>query len=122
MDSPKLLIIDDDMEFTTMLSEVSSAEGFSVLVSHSGRDGLVQALTHHPDVIISDFFMPEMSGLDMTKELREDVWGKDVPILLLTNMSQSDISPVASLGIECLLKTDVTLEEIVAKAKALLAR
>jgi two-component system, chemotaxis family, chemotaxis protein CheY len=119
---PKLLVIDDDLEFTAMLSEVCTAEGFTVTVSHAGRDGLVQALTQHPDVIISDFFMPEMSGLDLAKELRVDAWGKEVPIVLLTNMSRADISLDPSLNVECMLKTDSTLEDIAAKAKSLLAK
>jgi two-component system response regulator CpxR len=120
--NPTLLVIDDDVEFTSMLSEVCTAEGFSVSVSHAGRDGLVQALKTHPNVIISDLFMPEITGPELAKELRADEWGSTVPILLLTNMSQSDISLDESLNVQCLLKTDVTLEEIAAKAKALLAQ
>jgi len=120
--TPKLLLIDDDLEFTSMLSEMCTADGFTVFISHTGKDGLVQALTNHPDVIISDLFMPELSGADLAKELRTDEWGKNVPILLLTNMSKADIALDDSLNVECLLKTDVTLDEIVAKAKSLLAK
>jgi len=118
---PKLLLIDDDIEFTGMLSEICSEKGFTVAVAHTGRDGLIQALSEHPDVIVCDYFMPEMTGADVARELRNNEWGKNVPILLLTNMSKSDIALDDALRVECLLKTDVTLEDIAAKATTLLA-
>jgi len=119
---PKLLLIDDDVEFTQMLQEICEERGFSVIVAHNGSEGLACALKEQPNVVISDYFMPEMTGLDLATALRETDWGKTVPILLLTNMSQADISPTESLNVLCLLKTDVTLDEIAQKAESLLSQ
>jgi len=118
----KILIVDDDQMFSDMLGEVLTAEGFSVLVEHDGAHGLAQALTEHPDLIMMDYFMPGVTGAQAVQQLRADAWGSSVPVVFLTNMAQTDISLTPEHNMECLLKTDWTLDGLVQKVKEILAR
>ena len=117
-----ILVVDDDSMFSDMLSEILTAEGYTVLVEHDGASGLKNALANHPDLLVMDFMMPHMSGADAVRELRKDEWGKTLPVLLLTNMAQADLSLDTSGKIECLLKTDWTLEALLKKIKDFLAQ
>ncbi len=117
-----ILVVDDDSMFSDMLSEILTAEGYAVLVEHDGASGLKNALANHPDLLVMDFMMPHMSGADAVRELRKDEWGKTLPVLLLTNMTQADLSLDTSGRLECLLKTDWTLEALLKKIKDFLAQ
>jgi DNA-binding response OmpR family regulator len=120
----RILIIDDDLAFSDMLSEILKDEGFDVLVEHDGMRGYECATTEHPDLVMCDVMMPGMSGIDLLTKLREDAWGSTVPVILLTNMTQPEAMAQIQLGsahTECLLKTDWTLDKLAEKLKTLLA-
>ena len=59
-------------------------------VGGNGREGLVKAKAEKPDLILLDIRMPVMNGMEMLKELRRDVWGKSVPVIILTNFDSDD--------------------------------
>jgi len=124
MNGKQILIIDDDVAFTEMLAEILKAEGAEVMVEHDGAAGIEQALRVHPDMLLIDVMMPRMSGISVLEQLRGDDWGKGVPALLLTNMTQPE-AMAASMEkgppTEYLLKTDWTLDQISEKVKQLLA-
>lgn len=117
-----ILIVDDDKMFSDMLSEILTAEGYSVYTAHDGAEGVVRAVEKHPDLIIMDLLMPRLSGSEAIQKLREDAWGSSVPVLLLTNMAQIDICFDPAGKMECLLKTDWTLDGIAKKAGEFLAQ
>ena len=113
--SKRILVVDDDTMFSDMLSEILTEEGFTTLVEHDGATGLARALAEHPDLLIMDFMMPHLSGLEALKQLRADAWGKGIPVFLLTNMAQADFGSDAVGPTECLLKTDWTLDALAKK-------
>lgn len=120
----RILLIDDDLAFSEMLSEILKDEGFDVLVEHDGLRGYERATTEHPDLVMCDVMMPGMSGIDLLTKLREDAWGSMVPVILLTNMTQPEAMAQMQQGpahTECLLKTDWTLDKLAEKLKTLLA-
>jgi CheY-like chemotaxis protein len=125
MSQKTVLVIDDDLDFSVMLKEVLEAEGYAVLVEHDGISGLAKALEVHPDLVVSDFMMPRMSGIAALTELRKDDWGKTVPAILLTNMSATEalgaVGASPSVPTKCLLKTDLSLDQIATQVKTLLA-
>jgi CheY-like chemotaxis protein len=90
MDNKKILVIEDELPMLKALSDKFTREGFSVLEARNGEEGLAVATKTHPDLIILDLFMPVMDGKAMMKELREDSWGKNVPIIILTNLNPDD--------------------------------
>lgn len=107
-----------------MLSEVLIEDGARVVVEHDGVVGLDQAMQSKPDLIMLDVMMPRMSGVQALEKIRASDWGKEVPVLMLTNMNEPEESAKdreAGHPTECLLKTDWTLDQISTHVKELLA-
>jgi len=90
----KILVIEeveDDSLLRNALSAKLVLEGFGVLAASNGEEGLATALQEHPDLILVDIVLPGMDGITMMKKLRDSgEWGKNVPIILLTNLSADD--------------------------------
>jgi len=78
----RLMIVDDDVEMRTLLAEYFRRLGFEVAEKESGMTALQTATTDHFDCFILDVAMPEMSGLELLKKLRER--GNETPALFLT--------------------------------------
>lgn len=85
-----ILIVEDEMELRQLLRSKLEVEGFSVLEAENGKIGLETALAKRPDMILLDIIMPIMDGLGMLKELQKDDWGKIVPIIILSNLNESE--------------------------------
>jgi DNA-binding response OmpR family regulator len=115
----KILIVEDDLQLQGVLRDRLSHEGFDVLEAGNGKDGLGLALSSHPDLILLDLIMPVMDGLTMANQLRLDDWGRDVPVIILTNLSDNEkISEALKNGVfDFLVKSDWKLEDLVAKVK-----
>ncbi|AGH80406.1 copper-sensing two-component system response regulator CpxR [Psychromonas sp. CNPT3] len=78
----KLLLIDDDKELVSLLSDFLRKENFIVDIAFDGEQGLQKALSGDYDMLILDAMMPRMNGMDMLKLLRQK---SDVPVLILAN-------------------------------------
>jgi CheY-like chemotaxis protein len=117
--SKTVLIIDDEESLVNVLSKKFADEGITAYTAYNGRQGLEVALDKHPDLILLDIMMPEMDGFDVMQNLQQDEWGKDVPIILLTNSSSIDtVAKAVSTGMsEFLVKTDIRLDDVVNKVK-----
>jgi len=87
----KLLIVEDEPMIRHALVEAFSSEkDIVVLAAHDGSDGLASALHEHPDFILLDILMPMMNGMQMLSALREDAWGKQAKLMILTNIDNDD--------------------------------
>lgn len=84
-----ILIVEDEKAMLDLLSKQLEREGYRVLRAGDGLSGLNIALKHHPDLILLDIVMPKTNGIDMLKKLRADEWGKQVPVTILSNLSDS---------------------------------
>ena len=115
----KILIIEDDLPALNALIEKFSREGFSTLEAKNGEEGLESALKNRPDLILLDIVMPKMDGMTMLKKLREDEWGKHVPIIILTNLNENEkiAEAIAEGSYKYLIKSDWKIEDIVAKVR-----
>lgn len=114
-----ILVIEDEKPILAALTAKLSHEGFSVLEATDGEMGLSAALEKHPDLILLDIVMPKMDGMTMLSKLRQDDWGKSVPILVLTNLSdEARINQSISNNVfDYLIKTDWKLEDVVSKVR-----
>jgi len=94
-------------------------EGFEVIEAQNGEEGLRLALSHKPDLLLLDIVMPKLDGISLMKKIRDDKWGSDVPIVLLTNLSDAEkVSEAAKYGVyDFLVKTDWRLDDIVVLVK-----
>ena len=117
--SKKILIVEDEQDLRQTLVDKLTREGFDVLEAKNGEEGLKAALKEHPDLILLDIIMPVMDGMTMMKKIREDEWGRGVPVIMLTNLSDIErVSEAVESGIyEYLVKSDWKIEDVVKKVK-----
>lgn len=83
----KILIIEDEPSMLAILNDKLIETGFETIQAQNGEEGLKLALQNHPDLILLDILMPKMDGTVTLNRLREDQWGKTVPVIMLTNVS-----------------------------------
>jgi DNA-binding response OmpR family regulator len=120
---PKVAIIEDDQAISQMYRFKFEAEGYTVETAENGKLGLELADKMRPDIILLDLMMPEMTGDEMLEQLRKTDWGKQVKVIILTNMGEQEIPPkVRELNVsDVILKADMTprqVAEIVQKTLA----
>ena len=82
--------MEDEQDLREALIDKLGREGFLPRGAKDGEEGLELALKEHPDLILLDMVMTKMDGMTVIKKLRQDEWGKSVPVILLTNLSASD--------------------------------
>lgn len=86
----KILLVEDDPTLSEMYQQKFQLEGFSIVSAHTGGEGLLVALQNKPDLILLDILLPGMDGMTVMQKLRDDPWGKNVPIIILTNLNADD--------------------------------
>lgn len=79
----KLLIVEDHHEFRAFLQNELTGR-YKVIVAANGKEGLEKARMEHPDLVISDVMMPEMSGTELCRKLKDDIRISHIPVILLT--------------------------------------
>jgi len=121
----KILVVEDEKPLRRVLAKKLTIEGFSVSEAAEGKSGLEMALREHPDLILLDVIMPKMGGKEVLAELQKDSWGKSVPIIFLTNLSDpvkiaeiSESSSRHATVFDYLIKSDWKLEEVVEKVRS----
>jgi two-component system, OmpR family, alkaline phosphatase synthesis response regulator PhoP len=112
-----ILIVEDDESIGGILSNKLIKEGFDLLRAVNGEEGLKQALAEHPDLILLDIIMPKMDGITMAGKLRQDSWGKDAKIVILTNLSGSETPILKEGAYDYLVKAETPIDEIVNEIK-----
>ena len=102
-----VLVVDDDESTCDALQRLLSRMGYSAACATNGREALDMSETIRPDVIVLDWMMPGMDGLEVLRRLRESQATKDVPVLLYSAVDNPDlIGEAAKLGAqECVLKS-----------------
>jgi PAS domain S-box-containing protein len=88
--SQRVLVIDDDKTALELIDVMLEAEGYEVLTSTNGHDGIAIAGREHPDVIILDLIMPEVSGFTVAYQLKKQAETRNIPIIVLTSMEIDD--------------------------------
>lgn len=115
----KILVVEDDAPLRNVLCNKLESDGFAVLEAKNGKEGLEIALSSHPELILLDIIMPVMDGMTMLKKLREDAWGADAKVFMLTNLSDTNkvADAIAHGSYDYLVKTDWTLQDIVVRIR-----
>lgn len=113
----KLLIVEDEKTLLKALRDKFMLEGYEVMTAVDGAVALEMALTTHPDLILLDIVMPVMDGMTFLKKIRQNEWGKDVPVVLLTNLNLADsVADALDRGVyDYLVKSDWSLDEVAEK-------
>lgn len=116
---PKILLVDDDIEFTNLLTEVLVMESFDIDVAHNGEEAL-NKLEPSYDLILLDIMMPKLNGIETLKQIRQKY---TTPVLMLTARGD-DVDRILGLelGADDYLSKPFNDRELVARIKAILRR
>ncbi len=118
--SERILVIEDDPAILKMLRRGLAYEGYLVDTATDGRSGLMVARDNHPDLVVLDWMLPGMDGLEVCHRLRT---GGDVPILMLTAKDRvQDRIQGLDAGADDYLVKPFNLDELLARIRALLRR
>jgi DNA-binding response OmpR family regulator len=118
----KIMIVEDDPTLRDIYTTRFGAEGYDVVSASDGELALSTAVKERPDLILLDIMMPKISGFDVLDILRATPETKDTKIIVMSALSQTaDIEKGKNLGASAyLVKSQVTLSEVVEKVKAVL--
>jgi two-component system, cell cycle response regulator DivK len=108
---PKTVLIVEDNELNMKLfNDLLEARGYSVIKTNSGHAVLGLAREHRPDVILMDIQLPEISGLDVTKWLKDDAELKTIPVIAITAFAmKGDEERIRNGGCEGYLSKPISI-------------
>jgi two-component system alkaline phosphatase synthesis response regulator PhoP len=120
-----ILVVEDERVLIETLEEKLKTQGFDVIKAVDGEEGLKLALTEHPDLILLDLLLPKVDGITVLNKLRDDPWGINAAVIVLTNLSNpSSVMNVSSKinvgpnGIdEYVVKANSSLDNLVERIK-----
>jgi len=115
----KIAIIEDDPVINQMYRMKFEADGFEVQIADNGKHGVALVEGFQPDLILLDLQMPSMNGAEALAIIRAHDWGKDIPVIILTNLGEEEApKSLHTLGIHSyIVKADLTPRQVVGRAK-----
>ena len=116
----RILVVDDEKKIVEIVKAYLEREGFKVTTACNGRAALDSARRQHPDLIVLDLMLPEISGFDVCRALRKE---SDVPIIMLTARDETTDKIVGlELGADDYVTKPFDPKELVSRIKAVLRR
>ena len=116
----KILIVDDEPQIVEICRDYLKAAGYETITASNGMQGLSLARREKPDLVVLDLMMPEMDGLDFTREIRRE---SDVPIIMLTaRVEETDKLIGLELGADYYITKPFSPRELVARIRVVLRR
>lgn len=115
----KILIIEDEAILLELFANKFADEGFRTFQATTAEKGMEIALKDKPDLILLDIILPKMDGLSMLKKLRKNSWGKAVPVIISSNVTDKQkVSEAMKLNVyDYIVKTDLILNDLVKQVK-----
>ena len=119
----KILAVDDEVHILHVVSLKLRNEGFEVVTAQDGDEALDTFLAERPDLVITDYQMPHLSGVEFCTALRCEHGVKDLPIVMLTARGfDLDEAEMADAGIACVLEKPFSPREILSCVEELLGQ
>lgn len=115
----KIAIIEDDAVISQMYRMKFEADGFTVQLADNGERGVELIKRFNPDLVLLDINMPIMNGDEVLTKIRSKDWGKDVPVIVLTNLGAEEAPKnLYKLNIHSyIVKAELTPKQVVEKVK-----
>ncbi len=122
-DMPKVLIIEDELTLANNLADKLRGEGYSVIASVDGEDGLDKVRAEHPDLIVLDIMLPKLDGLSLCRMVRRDPNTAHIPIIMVTARG-TEVDKIVGLesGADDYVVKPVALGEFLARVRAVMRR
>lgn len=117
----KILIIDDDLRHDKMMSYLLLSKGFDVTYALSGQEAIEKLrlkVVERPDIILMDIMMPQMDGFETFKEIRKEPNLKDIPIIMLTALSDpQNMEKAIAIGAADYIEKPFSPSDVIARIK-----
>jgi two-component system, OmpR family, KDP operon response regulator KdpE len=122
MSGARILVIDDEPEITRALRSILSAHGYEPVLASTAKEGLDLLQKRHPDLLLLDLVLPDQSGHEVTRIVRQDL-GLDLPIIVLSAHGEEESKVQAlDLGADDFLTKPFGVRELLARMRAALRR
>lgn len=110
----QVAIVEDDLTIAQMYRLKLEADGHHVRIAENGRAGLFLCQDMQPEMILLDLMMPEMNGDEMLEKMRAADWGKNIKVLVLTNVGEQEApSRLAQLNVTgYIVKSEMTPAQV----------
>ena len=110
-----ILIVEDNELNMKLFHDLLDAHGYNVLQTRNGMDALSIAREHHPDLIIMDIQLPEVSGLEVTKWIKDDDDLHDIPVVAVTAFAmKGDEERIRNGGCEAYIAKPISIPDFIA--------
>lgn len=118
-----ILVIDDDRSLARVLKEGLALDGFAAACAHTGEDGKSALKKGSFDLVILDFNLPDMTGIELLRSLKQDASLSHIPVLMLT-VKGDEVHKVKGfeVGVDDYVVKPVSIPELVGRVKAILRR
>src|SRR6478672_7778449 len=117
----KVMIVEDNELNMKLFRDLIEASGYETVRTRNGLEALDLARAHHPDLILMDIQLPEVSGLEVTKWLKEDDDLKSIPVIAITAFAmKGDEERIREGGCEAYLSKPISVAKFLATVRAYL--
>src|SRR3989304_182812 len=121
----EIFLIEDDPLMTRMYERVLRLNGFSFTIAQNGKEALrvLREAEPLPRLVLLDIMMPEKNGLDVLRDMKQDLRLKDIPVIVLTNLSAGEEAGLKALSLGAalyLIKSQYTPKKVVEKIRSIL--
>jgi len=120
----KILLIEDDIFMSDLLSQALERAGFETLVARTGGEGVAKFQEAKPDLILLDLILPDQNGFEALRQIRRLPGGPETRVLVLSNLAkESNGDEAKRLGaVDYMVKANFSLDEILSKIREVLGR
>ncbi|MGD8869866.1 MAG: response regulator [Gemmatimonadales bacterium] len=123
MKTEKIVVIEDEADILEVIEYNLRREGFDVVSSESGEDGLEKVESAAPDLILLDLMLPEIDGIELCRRLKSDPLTAGIPIIMVTAKGEeSDVVLGLGVGADDYVTKPFSPKELIARVKAVLRR
>ena len=120
---PYILVMEDEDALATLLQYNLEKEGYDVVIASDGEEGLIQVDERQPDLVLLDWMLPKVSGIEVCRRLRGRAETRNLPIIMLTARGEeSDRVRGLDTGADDYLTKPFSMVELIARIRAVLRR
>jgi two-component system phosphate regulon response regulator PhoB len=118
----RILVVDNEADIAALVADSLAREGHRVSTATSGSEALATAISETPDLIIADSRLPDLTGVELVKQLRKRNETRDVRVILLTAGDETDRADRLSLGADDYISKPFSPQELVLRVGSVLRR
>jgi len=119
-DKPLILVVEDNEDFRSILYDIFS-ENYQILEAENGMEGIKKALEYKPELIITDYLMPVIDGMEMCRKLKENTQTSHIPLLMLSSVVSNELKMKSlQIGVDEYIDKAFNIESLKYKVQGIL--